>query len=81
MDHKYEARNLYDVTDNDQDQLALRLIELLNNDLVLIKLKILLPNDFAEKCDALNGYMHVLNNKLDPICLKEMDLPSSNIDI
>ena len=56
MGSKNKPRNRSDDTDGDQDHLALRLIELLTDEQVLIKLKsILFPKDLKDMLDTLNS--------------------------
>ena len=66
MGPKNKTRNRSDDTDDDQDHLALRLIELLTDEQVLIKLKsILFPKDLKDMLDTLNGHIQTLNKQLE----------------
>ena len=54
-----------DTEDDDNDHLALRLIELLTDEQVLSKLKsILFPKDLKDMLDSLNGHIQTLNKQL-----------------
>ena len=66
MGPKRKPRNWSDDTeDDDNDHLALRLIELLTDEQVLSKLKsILFPKDLKDMLDSLNGHIQTLNKQL-----------------
>ena len=51
-------------TDDSSELLALRIIELLNDDAVVAKLKkALYPSDLADKIDSLNAHIENLTNR------------------
>ena len=64
-----KARNMLNRSDDtayDQDSLALRLVELLNGDQVIAKLKdSLFPKELTTTIDQLNDRIRRLNEKLD----------------
>ena len=66
MRPKRKPRNQSDDTeDDDNDHLALWLIELLTDEQVLSKLKsILFPKDLKDMLDSLNGHIQTLNKQL-----------------
>ena len=65
MGPKGKPRNQSDDTDDDNDHLALRLIELLTDEQVLSKLKtILFSKDLKDMLDSLNGHIQTLNKQL-----------------
>ena len=65
MGPKQRVRTISDDTD-DQEHLAVRLIELLNDDQVLAKLKkVLFPTELHEKMDALYEQVRRLHAQLE----------------
>ena len=60
-----KLRNRSDDAEDDNDHLALRLIELLNDELVLLKLKtILFPKSLTDMMNSLNVHIQTLNKQL-----------------